>query len=63
MFIIGTIMMLFLTLVYVMGIPGSPSDIYRLMIFIAMLGSLAFSVHNLVYANALSKLIGSTTDG
>ena len=63
MFIIGTILMLFLTLVYLMGTSGSPSNIYRLMIFIAMVGSLAFSVHNLVYANALSKLIGSTTDG
>lgn len=63
MFIIGTILMLFLTLVYVTGTSGSPSNIYRLMIFIAMVGSLVFSVHNLVYANALSKLIGSTTDG
>lgn len=63
MFIIVTILMLFLTLVYIMGGSKSSSELYRLIILFAMVGSLGFSTYNLIYANALSKLIGSTTDG
>lgn len=63
MFVIGTIMMLFLTVIYTVGFTQKEGSLYRLIILFAMLGSLLFSIYDIVYANALSKLIGSTTDG
>lgn len=63
-FIIGTILMLFLTITYITTNTGSAfSGTYRLILLFAMVGALGLSVTDLMYSNEFSKLIGSKTDG
>jgi len=63
LYIICTVLMMILTFTFMQFPGGSLSGTYTLLVLVCFIGILLFSSIDVYYANRLSKLIGSTTDG
>jgi len=61
-FIAGTLLTFFLVLGYT-WFGSVQSGFIRLVLVFSMIGSLVFAINDVVFANEISKLLGSTVDG
>jgi len=62
LYIICTILMILLVYMF-LQFPGNVSGYYRMLLVVSFAGIIGCSIADIIYANNLSKLIGSTTDG